>query len=152
MITIRLVCVGNLKEKFWTDACNEYIKRLGRFCKIEIIEVAEENKQSHIQKIKLEEGKHILEKLEGKVYLLDIGGREFSSEELALQIKNDMLGASTLTFIIGGSYGVSDEVKNIAQNKLSFGRATYPHNLARVILLEQLYRAFMINNGSSYHK
>lgn len=152
MITIKLVCVGNLKEKFWTEACNEYIKRLGRFCKLEIVEVAEENKHSQIDKIKLEEGKHILEKLEGKVYLLDITGKQLSSEELAEAIGKDMLTSSTLTFIIGGSYGVSEEVKKIVKSKISFGRATYPHNLMRVILLEQLYRAFMINNGSSYHK
>lgn len=151
-MTIRVVCVGKLKEKFWVDACAEYKKRLGRFCKLEIIEVAEENKYNNIEQILSCEENHILEKLEGKYYLMDQSGIEYTSEQLATLLKNDMLSHSTLTFIIGGSYGVSQKVKQSCPNKLSFGKITYPHNLARVILLEQIYRVFMINSGSSYHK
>ncbi len=151
-MTIRIVCVGTLKEKFWTEACNEYIKRLNKFCKIEIIEVAEENKYSIVEKIKEIEGKNILEKVKGKTYLLDLCGNQYSSEEFAINLKNDLLNNSVISFIIGGSNGVSEEVKQKIKYKISFGKTTFPHNLARVILLEQIYRCFMINSGSTYHK
>ena len=152
MITINLVCVGNLKEKFWQEACAEYSKRLSKFCKLNIIEVAEQNKFDNIEKIKEVEGEDIISRLNGKCFLLEINGKEFSSEEFAKEISKSSLEASTLTFVIGGSYGTSDAVKNKIKDKLSFGKATYPHNLARVILLEQIYRAFMINSGGRYHK
>lgn len=152
MITIRIVCVGNLKEKFWQEAQGEYLKRLSRFCKTEIVELAEQNKYDNIEKIKLTEGEEILSSLSGKNILLDLGGRELTSEQLAGKINSLSLENSTLTFVIGGSYGVSDKVKTKIEDKLSFGKATYPHNLARIILLEQIYRAFMINNNSKYHK
>ena len=152
MITINLVCVGNLKEKFWQEASNEYAKRLSKFCKLNIIEVAEQNKYENIEKIKEVEGQDIISRLAGKCFLLEIGGKQYTSEEFATVIEASLLSSSTLTFVIGGSYGTSEEVKNKIKNKLSFGKATYPHNLARVILLEQIYRAFMINGGGKYHK
>ena len=152
MINIRIVCVGKLKENFYRDAKDEYSKRLSRFCKLEIIELEEQNKFSEIEKIVQAEGKEILNCLGGKNILLDIKGKELSSEEFASKIKELTNNNSKITFVIGGSYGVSEEVKIKIEDKLSFGRATFPHNLARIILLEQIYRAFMINSNSSYHK
>lgn len=152
MLTINIVCVGNLKEKFWQDAQNEYLKRLSKFCKLNVVEVAEQNKFDDIDKILEVEGKEIINKLNGKSILLDVGGQELSSEEFALKISKISLKNSTITFVIGSSYGISDDVKQKIQDRLSFGRATYPHNLARIILLEQIYRCFMINSGSKYHK
>lgn len=152
MLNINIVCVGNLKEKFWIDACNEYLKRLGRFCKVKVIELPEQNKYENIDRITSEEEKEILSTIEGKSCLLDIDGKMLTSEWFADKIKEDSMSSSTLTFVIGGSYGVSEEVRKKIPSKISFGRVTYPHNLARVILLEQIYRAFMINGGGKYHK
>ena len=152
MININLVCVGTLKEKFWVDAEKEYQKRLGKFCKIKVIELAQQDKFENAEKIKEAEGKEILENIEGKVYLLDIKGKELSSEEFAQEIDKSCLTSSTITFVIGGSCGVSEQVKTKIQNKISFGRVTFPHNLARIICQEQIYRAFMILSGAKYHK
>ena len=149
---IRLVCVGNLKEKFWQSATEEYKKRLQKFCNLQIIELDEQNKYQDVSKILSEEGKSIIANLGGYNILLDIEGKAYSSEDLANKIKQTLLTSSTITFIIGGSYGVSDEVKRSVQERISFGRITMPHNLARVVALEQIYRAFMINSGAKYHK
>lgn len=152
MITIKIVCVGNLKEKFWKDACEEYKKRLQKHCNLKIIEVDEKNIYELPQKILTYEGKEILGHLGSKNILLDIKGKALSSEEFASKLKELANETSEITFVIGGSYGVSDEVKNAVKEKLSFGKITYPHNLARVVLLEQLYRSFMISSGAKYHK
>lgn len=152
MINIRLVCVGNLKEKYWLDACNEYAKRLQKFCKLTIIELAEQNKYQEKPRILQSEGEEILSNLAGKKILLDIKGKELTSEEFAKRIELLSQVSSTLTFIIGGSYGVSEDVKQKVDEKISLGKITLPHNLARVVLLEQIYRGFMINSGSKYHK
>ncbi len=149
---IRLVCIGNLKEKFWQSATEEYKKRLQKFCNLQIIELDEQNKYQDVNKILSEEGKSIIANLGGYNILLDIEGKAYSSEDLANKIKQTLLSSSTITFIIGGSYGVSDEVKRSVQERISFGRITMPHNLARVVALEQIYRAFMINSGAKYHK
>ena len=149
---IRLVCIGNLKEKFWQSATEEYKKRLQKFCILQIIELEEQNKYQDVNKILSEEGKSIIANLGGYNILLDIEGKAYSSEDLANKIKQTLLSSSTITFIIGGSYGVSDEVKRSVQERISFGRITMPHNLARVVALEQIYRAFMINSGAKYHK
>ena len=143
MLTINLVCVGSLKEKFWQEADKEYRKRLSRFCNFNVYEVDEAVG---------EVDKNILSHIKGKPYLLAINGKEFSSEELATELKNVQLENSQITFVIGSSHGVSEEVKSKITNHISFGKATYPHNLARIILLEQVYRAFMINSGAKYHK
>lgn len=152
MITIKIVCVGNLKEKFWTEACNEYIKRLSKFCKLKVIELDEQNKFSDINKIIETESEDILNHIEGSVILLDLGGDNITSTDFAKKVSSLSLSSSTITFVIGGSYGVSEKVKQKIKDKISFGKMTYPHNLARVILLEQVYRAFMINSGAKYHK
>ncbi len=151
-MTINLVCVGNLKEKYWIEACDEYQKRLSKFCKLKLVEVDEQNKYTNIDQIVSKEGEIILNHLTPHSVLMAIEGKQYSSEELADFIREKQLLTSELTFVIGGSYGVSDEVKKSVQSKISFGKPTFPHNLARVMLLEQIYRAFMINAGSSYHK
>ena len=152
MINVKIVCVGNLKERFWKDAADEYLKRLAKFCKIKVIEIQEQNKYQEVNKIIELEGKKIIENLEGENYLLDIYGKEYTSEEFASLIEKETLKTSIITFVIGGSYGVSDDVKKKISNKISFGKVTYPHNLARIILLEQIYRSFMIESGARYHK
>ncbi len=152
MINVRLVCVGNLKESYWREAEGEYKKRLSKFCKLEIIELDEKNKFEVIERIKDAESEEILASLSGKSILLDINGKQISSEEFSQKIEKLSLTESTITFVIGGSYGVNQSVKTKIEDKISFGRVTYPHNIARVLLLEQIYRAFMILSGSKYHK
>lgn len=152
MMGIKIICVGNLKEKFWVDACREYAKRLSRFCKLTICEVDEENALCEKEKILAKEGDAILKKLNGQATLLALEGKQFSSEDFADFIEKHKLEGGEITFVIGGSYGVSQEVKNTAKEKISLGKITLPHNLARVVLLEQIYRAFMIISGSTYHK
>lgn len=152
MINIKVVCVGNLKENFWNDACDEYLKRLGRFCKIKVISLPEQNKFEQIEKIIAEEGKEILASIDECAILLDVNGKLVASEDIAKLIREKSLISSNITFVIGGSYGVSQEVKEKIPTKISLGRITLPHNLARVVLLEQIYRAFMINGGGKYHK
>lgn len=152
MMTIKLVCVGNLKEKFWIEACEEYKKRLSKFCKLSIIEVEEQNRLDNIPLILKREGEAILECSGNGPILLAIEGKQLSSEEFALFMEKQKMEKSEINFIIGGSYGVSEEVKKAASHKISFGKPTFPHNLARVMLLEQIYRAFMISSGAKYHK
>ena len=147
-----VVCVGKLKERFWKDACAEYTKRLGAYAKVDIREVAD------IDPAKAggdKEGAAILAALPSRahVILLAIEGKERSSEELSARLDDLMLrGSSDIAFVIGGSDGVSDEVRARADEMLSFGRITLPHNLARVVLLEQIYRACKISRGEPYHK
>lgn len=157
MMTINLICVGSIKEKYFTDAINEYKKRLSSFCKFNIIELKEINfskvSNSEIEKIKELEGKEIISNLKKNNVLLSLKGKEYSSEELANFISNKQTnGLSELTFVIGGSYGVSEEVEKEIQEKISFSKLTFPHQLMRVIFLEQIYRAFTILNNKSYHK
>ncbi len=152
-MNVTVLCVGNLKEKFFRDACDEYIKRLGRFGKItvkELPEVQGANSQD-IEK----EGKNIIKAIPKGSYVvpLCVEGKQLSSPALAEKINIlGLSGTSEITFIIGGSDGLSDEVKNLGDFHLSFSPMTFPHQLMRVILLEQIYRAFTINAGASYHK
>ena len=156
---ITILCVGKIKEKYFTDAIKEYTKRLSRFANTEIIEVADEkipdNASAREEEIiKEKEGSKILSKIREASYIiaLCIEGKEMSSEELAKKIENISMQNSHIVFIIGGSLGLSDEVKQKAHLKLSFGQMTLPHQLMRVVLCEQVYRAFKINNNESYHK
>lgn len=151
MININIVCVGALKEKFWIDAVSEYGKRLSRFCKLKILELPQQEKFDK-QKCLEGEGDEILRAVRGYKILLDIEGQQFTSNELAKKIEKVSLSNSEITFIIGGSYGVSEKVKEQVDFRLSFGKITLPHNLARVVLVEQIYRSFMITSGSTYHK
>lgn len=153
MINLRIVAVGKLKEKFWTDAVNEYKKRIGRYANLEIIECPEGRDEGNAERLATQEEKAILEKAQGYVVLTAIDGEQITSEGLAELINKESVGGtSTFTFIIGGSRGVSEAVKRRADKKISFGRVTYPHQLMRVILSEQLYRAMSIINKTSYHK
>ena len=140
-----MVVVGKIKESFYRDAVAEYVKRLSRFAKVEIKELAEG--------VSLEtEADEILKNLKGYTVALAIEGEKTSSEGLAKRIKKVCDAGKDLTFIIGSSCGLSDRVKSAVDWKLSFSDMTYPHQLMRVILCEQVYRAFMINSGSAYHK
>jgi len=155
---IKILCVGKIKEKFFADAVNEYLKRLGRFCKTEIAETKEcpayksDLTDGEKDKIKKAEAEYLLDGIEGYGICLDIGGKEFSSERFAQKLAEIQNTDSTVTFVIGGSYGMDERVKQACKLKLSFGRLTFPHQLMRVVLCEQIYRAFMINSGSTYHK
>ena len=154
---ITVVAVGKLKERFWADACAEYAKRLSAYATVKMVEIADRDpaKSGGEEAGRALEGKGILAAIpeHSHVVLLDIGGKERSSEEIASHLDDLMLrGESSITFVIGGSFGVSPEVRACADERLSFGRITLPHNLARVVLLEQVYRAFKIMRGEPYHK
>ena len=149
MQTINIICVGKLKEQYLKDAQKEYAKRLTAFCKLNIIELDESMKGAE------EEGKAILNKIEKDafVYAMCIEGKQMSSEKLAQEISRKATeGKSNLTFIIGGSLGLSDDVKNRADIRLSMSEMTFPHHLARIMLEEQIYRAYQINSNGKYHK
>lgn len=152
MITIKLICVGKLKEKFWVDAQNEYIKRLQKFCKFELIELNEKNQTSSVKETLDREGEDIISKMEGKTILFDVKGQAISSENLAELIEKTAFSSSVISFVIGSSFGVGEQVKNKADKKISFGPITLPHNLARIVAIEQIYRAFNIISNTSYHK
>lgn len=152
-MNITVLCVGNLKEKFFKDACGEYVKRLGRFGKISVKELPEVQ-GTNGQDVE-KEGKNIIKAIPKGSYVIPlcVEGKELSSPALADKIKTlGLSGTSEITFIIGGSDGLSDEVKALGDFHLSFSPMTFPHQLMRVILLEQVYRAFTINAGASYHK
>lgn len=157
---ITLVTVGKIKEKFYTQAIDEYSKRLSKYCKLEIIEVADEKTPDRAsdtveRQIKEKEGERILKVLKDDSYViaLAIEGKMPNSEQLAAKIDNlGISGKSHITFIIGGSLGLSQEVLSRANEKLSFSAMTFPHQLMRVILLEQIYRSFRIIHHEPYHK
>lgn len=156
---VRIICVGKLKEKFFRDAADEYIKRLTPFTKVEVFEIKDEKapqnySDEQVRAVKDKEGEKILEKL-GPHYTiaLDPYGRMLSSEELSTHMERLMnTGKSTVNFVIGGSNGLSESVLRRADMKLSFSKMTFPHQLFRVMLLEQIYRAFKISQGGTYHK
>lgn len=145
MIKINIVCVGKIKEQFYRDAVAEYVKRLSRFCRAEICELSEGRSLE-------EEGEAILRRVRGYVIALCVEGQKLSSTGLAARIKQLCDGGEEITFIIGSSCGLAEKVKAAARLKLSFSDMTFPHQLMRVILCEQIYRAFMINGGGEYHK
>ncbi len=151
-MTINIVCVGNLKEKFSKEHQEEYCKRLSAFCKLNIIEVKEQNQLSNPEMILEKEGEEILKKLKGYSILCDVNSTEIGSEKFAKKLKELSLKTSTLSFVIGGSYGVSQSVRDRCDERISFSPMTFPHNLFRIMLLEQIYRSFMIESGKSYHK
>lgn len=157
---ITIVCVGKIKEKFYRDALAEYTKRLSRYCSLSITEVADEKTKEQASDvecaiIKDREGERILKSIreDGYVIALAIDGKNLDSVELSKKIeKLALTGKSNLYFVIGGSLGLSDEVMKRANYKLSFSRMTFPHQLMRVILLEQIYRSYRIINHEPYHK
>lgn len=157
---INIICIGKLKEKYWTAAVAEYSKRLSRFCDLNITELRESPLRANPspadeEEVKLKEGREILSKIRPGDYVisLEIGGRSLSSEQLAAKLSDLTLrGNSTIDFIIGGSLGLSPEVSRRADFKLSFSAMTFPHQMMRIILLEQIYRSFKINSNEAYHK
>lgn len=159
-MNIKIICIGKLKEKYWTEAVAEYVKRISRFARIEIIELKETRisdrpSEAEEESVKKSEGTEILKKIKKDDYCitLEIKGKELSSEQLAKQLDRLALdGKSNISFVIGGSLGLSQEVSARADFKLSFSPMTFPHQMMRVILLEQIYRCFKINNNETYHK
>ena len=158
-MNISIICVGKLKEDYLKSAISEYSKRLSRFANFEIIEVPDQKIPDNAgEKLEFQilqkEGDMILSKIKQNSYVIAmcVEGKLISSEELAGEIKNISMTNSNITFIIGGSLGLSDEVKKRADKRISFGKITLPHQLMRVVLSEQIYRAFKINANEAYHK
>ncbi|REH75121.1 23S rRNA (pseudouridine(1915)-N(3))-methyltransferase RlmH [Staphylococcus felis] len=157
---ITIVAVGKLKEKYWKQAIAEYEKRLSAYTKIDIVEVPDEKapenmSEKEIEQVKAKEGERILAKIkpQSTVITLEIKGKMLGSEELAKELDQRMIqGASDFTFVIGGSNGLHDTVLQRSNFALSFSKMTFPHQMMRVVLLEQIYRAFKINRGEAYHK
>lgn len=160
MINITIIAVGKLKEKYLVEGVNEYVKRISKYAKIDIIEVPDEknpsnDSESEIKKILDIEGQLIISKIPKDAYIitLEINGELISSEELALLIdKTTQFESNKIVLIIGGSHGLSDLVKSLKDKALSFSKMTFPHQLMRLILVEQVYRGLSILNHSSYHK
>ena len=157
---ITVITVGKIKEKYLRDAVAEYVKRLSRYCKLEIIEVADEKTPDQAsetveEQIRDKEGERILKYIRADMYVitLEIGGKMVSSEELADKVNMlGIQGQSSVAFVIGGSIGLGREVLKRSDYALSFSKMTFPHQLMRVILLEQVYRSYRIINGEPYHK
>ena len=157
---VRIICVGKLKEKYLVDGIQEYVKRLGAYTQVEIVEVSDERIPDHASlaeevMIKAKEGRKILDKVKQDDYmiLLDVQGKEMDSVDFSKHIEKCMIdGKSTIDFVIGGSLGHGDEVLSRANFKLSFSPMTFPHQLMRLFLVEQIYRAFKIMKNETYHK
>lgn len=149
---IKIICIGKIKEKFYREAIEEYKKRISKYSKLEIIEL--EDISDNIETTLRKERDLILNKLNDKDYIitLEIDGNNIDSIELSNKINNTLINNPNITFIIGGSYGLHEDIKNRSNYKLSFSKLTFPHQLFRVNLLEQIYRAYKINNNESYHK
>ena len=161
MLRINIICIGKIKEKYFTDAIAEYAKRLTAFCKFNVVELPEEKiksntpNDSQIDEVIESEGKKIMQKIGNSDYVIAmcIEGKMLSSEELSKTLDSlCVIGKSTIDFIIGGSYGLCNSVKNRADLKLSMSRMTFPHQMARMILSEQIYRAFEISSNGKYHR
>lgn len=155
-MNVNIVCIGKIKEAFYRDALEEYAKRLSRFCKFNVVELAEKQlagkNDADVRIVREDEGKRIVQAVKGYVIALDMRGQQLTSEELSAKLVKLTDTTSTITFVIGGSYGLADCVLERADYKLSFGKMTFPHQLMRVIAAEQIYRAFTIAEGSGYHK
>ncbi len=159
MIKIKIIAIGTLKEKYLKDMENEYLKRLSNYAKVQVIEEKEEKSNiindSIKKQILMKEGERLLSKIEDSDYviLLDLIGKQMNSIDLASFIDKKMTeGYSSFSFVIGGSYGVSEELRKRANTKLSLSLMTFTHQFTRIIMLEQIYRAFKINNNEVYHK
>lgn len=158
-MNINIICAGKIKEKYFTAAIAEYSKRMSRFAKFNIIELADEKipdnaSEKEEEAIKDKEGKAMLSKIKDSDYVIAmcIEGQQLDSVELSQRLERIAMNASSIVFVIGGSLGLSDEVKKRAQLRLSFGKITLPHQLMRVVLCEQIYRAFKISRNETYHK
>ncbi len=149
MKKLEILCVGKIKEKYFTDGVDEYIKRLGKYCDVSVVELPDSRDDGRAAEI---ESEALLARMNGFCILTDLRGEQLSSEEFASLLDNAYMRASKVRIVIGGSRGVTDAVRARADALVSFGRMTYPHRLMRVIVAEQAYRAFSILAGSSYHK
>lgn len=150
---MKIICVGKLKEKYWYEAVEEYKKRLGKYTKIELIEVKDEGLVEEKKALELEQEK--IEKfLSDRDYIitLEIEGKQFTSLEFSKKLDQVLMENSNITFIIGGSYGLGEKIKKRANLHLSFSKMTFPHQLFRIMLLEQIYRTYKIMNNEKYHK
>ena len=159
MLSVNIICVGKLKESYLREATEEYAKRLKALCKLSVIELPEERvgddpSDAEISRTVNAESERIMAKLGKGDYVIDlcVEGKNISSEELSAKLEDISMRSSTVDLIIGGSWGLSDAVKQRADFRLSMGKMTFPHQLFRVMLLEQLYRAFQISRGTKYHK
>lgn len=160
MLNIRLICVGKLKERFYTEAVSEYSKRLNAFCRLELIELPEERlgekpSAAEIEAALNREAEQIEKKIlkDGTLICLCIEGEQMTSEAVAgLLTRTESAGRPRISFVIGGSFGLAGKLKDRADLRLSMSKMTFPHHLARVMLLEQIYRGFQIKEGSRYHK
>ena len=158
MLNINIICIGKLKETYLRDAIAEYSKRLGKYCNLKIIELQDEklpNKlhDSLLNEVKEKECKKILENIKKDSYIcvLDLKGKEYTSEDFSKKIENVSLNYSSITFIIGGTLGLNDEIRQLANEKICFSKMTFPHQLIRLFLVEQIYRAFKISKNETYH-
>ena len=149
---IKIICIGKIKESFFKEAIDEYKKRISKYTKLEILELPDTNYD--LKKTLKEESDNIIKNLNKSDYniLLDVQGTEIDSTSFAKKIDNLFTNYSNITFIIGGSYGVNDEVKKFCHERISFSKMTFPHQLFRIVLLEQIYRSYKIINNEEYHK
>lgn len=159
MLTINIICIGKIREKSFKDSIDEYSKRLSKYCKLNIVELPDEKipdklNESLSNEIKSKECNNIINHIKKDSYIicLDLKGKEFSSEEFSKKIDTISMQNSTITFIIGGSLGLTDKVLDLSNEKICFSKMTFPHQLIRIFLLEQLFRAFKISNGETYHR
>ena len=159
MLHINIICIGKIKEKYLKDAIDEYSKRLSKYCLLNILELQDEKIPSITnpkieEEIKIKECRKILPHIKKDSYViaLDLTGKQYSSEEFSKKIDNISLNNSSITLIIGGSLGLSSELLTNANEKICFSKMTFPHQLIRVFLLEQLFRAFKISNNETYHR
>ena len=158
MLNINIVCVGKIKEQYLKDAINEYSKRLAKYCNLNIIELQDEklpNKlyESLLNEVKEKEANKIIENIKKESYIiaLDLKGKEYTSEEFSKKIESITNINSSITFIIGGTLGLTDRIREMANEKICFSKMTFPHQLIRVFLLEQIYRGFKISKNETYH-
>lgn len=159
MLNIQIICVGKLKESYLKSAIDEYSKRLSRYCKLDILELPDEKIPDKINtslanEIKSKECDNIIRHIKKDSYIiaLDLKGKQFSSEEFSSEIEKISMTSSSITFIIGGSLGLTNELLALCHQKICFSKMTFPHQLIRVFLLEQIFRAFKISNGETYHR
>lgn len=159
MLNINIICIGKIKEQYLKSAIEEYSKRLSRYCKLNILELPDEKIPDKLNdnlsnEIKTKECNNIINHLKKDCYLiaLDLTGNELSSEEFSKMIENISMENSSITFIIGGSLGLTKELLNKCDKKICFSKMTFPHQLIRIFLLEQIFRAFKISNNETYHR
>ena len=159
MLSINIICTGRMKENYLKEGALEYSKRLSKYCNLQIIELPDEKLPDKTNKtieetIKQKESKNAIAHIKKDSYVicLDLKGKEITSEEFSRKIDRISLANSTITFVIGGTLGVSEEILNLANERICFSKMTFPHQLIRIFLLEQIFRAFKISKGETYHR